>query len=603
VSREAGMELRVRGFCLKLGGEPRIEGLGFRLRPGEAVGLVGPNGCGKSLLLSAWLGWAPPGVSGSGYVALGGRLLHDSLGPCRDELDAVVGRSVGVVLSEPGVHLNPALSAAEQLRLACEQQAGGLIAERRLEIVGLSPLLLDRYPAYLSSGQRQRLAVACSLLGRGVLLCDDPAAALDPVLRAQFFSELARQKSHGQLAVVIFAARQEDLPQLTDRVVELEGPRLRPGRPRPWTPPPEPSPGSFAPPAPGFGLTAPRPPVLRVRNLRIRRQGELVLQDVSFELRAGEIMLVVGESGAGKSTLIEAVVRTVGVEPGTEIHALGHDLVRLKPEVGRPDPPPLAALRRRLRIAFQDPDTLFDPDLPTAAVLDRFAERADPDLILARRLREHLETRRAVRIGHLSGWDKRALSLWAALDRRTEVLLADEPLAGADPEHLQTILDGFVELSRRGVALLLVTHLLSPVAPLAHRVAVIHRGRLVETLAGSDLLGHAAHPYTQQLVAAALASSSDVPRPEPASAASEALGPDPLPFQPLLACLASLRGEAAPYVCAVDELGRVFAFESGAWRPVEGEEADNLACIVAVRGLDPETLLESVPTSRSQNRK
>src|SRR6185503_2763042 len=105
-------------------------------------------------------------------------------------------------------------------------------------------------------------------------------------------------------------------------------------------------------------------------------------------------------------------------------------------------------------IAFPDPETVFDPELPVGAVLDRFAERSLDELTLCRLLRNHLEARREVRIGHLGGWDKRALAFWAALDRNMEVFLADEPLAGADPEHLSWILDGLVQLASRGVAVL-----------------------------------------------------------------------------------------------------------------------------------------------------
>lgn len=605
------LDLRVRGFRLEVGGQALSNGLDLRVGPGEAVGLVGRNGSGKSLLLAAWLGWAPPGVKGTGIVALGQHLLHDSFGPCREQLDEVVGRRLAVVFSEPGLHLNPAMSAADQLGVACAQQPGSLSFHRRLEIVGLSPALLDRYPAYLSSGQRQRLAVACSLIGKGVLLCDDPAAALDPVLRAQLFHELSDQKSRADLAILVLAAREEDLPPFIDQVVELPAPgsvsRPGPGT-QPWTARPAadpPRPTGIMTEAPRFGLDAPRPPALRVRNLRVRRDGEVVLHETDLEVRRGEIVLAVGESGAGKSTLLEAIARTVAVEPGSELHVLGHDLARVKPEVGRPDPPALAALRRRLRIAFQDPDTVFDAELPTSMVLERFAERSDPDLVLASRLREHLETQRGVSVGRLSGWGKRALSLWAALDRKTEILLADEPLAGADTEHLELILDGFLELTRRGTALLIVTHLLPPVARIADRVAVFQRGRLIETIAGKDLLDRATHPYTQRLVAASRsvsAGSAWRQRSRPGLEEAEAALP-PLPFVPLAACSASLRNEAEPYLCAADESGRVFALEAGSWRRMEGEEAESLGLILALRGMDPETLLESVPMSLSQTRK
>jgi peptide/nickel transport system ATP-binding protein len=333
-------------------------------------------------------------------------------------------------------------------------------------------------------------------------------------------------------------------------------------------------------------------PAVRIRDLAVRRDGQLVLGAVDLEVMPGEFVMVVGESGAGKSTLLEALVRTVAVEPDSELTVLGHDLTRLKPEVGRPDPPELARLRRRLRIAFQDPETVFDAELPTGAVLERFGARSCEDLRLCRRLRRHLEQRRSVPIRHLSGWDKRALSLWAALDRDIEVLLADEPLAGADPGHLQLILDGFAELAARGAAVLIVTHLIVPVAAAADRVAVLHRGRLAETLPGPELLTHARHPYTQLLVAAARAAAVAEPlRPAALASLEPPPGPPP-PFQPLMACQAGLRSERFPILCAADPAGQVHVLEDGRWRLVLGDEAEQLACVLAVRGLDVDTLLE-----------
>jgi ABC-type glutathione transport system ATPase component len=590
----------VHGFSVAVGpGRALVERFGFRLRHGEALGLVGPNGSGKSLLVSAWLGWTPPDVHTSGLVAFEDRLLHDGLGPCRDALEELLGRQVGVVLSEPGVHLNPAVTAIEQLRTAVRLQPRGPSAARRLEVVGLEAGLLDRYPAYLSSGQRQRLALACSLLGQGVLLCDDPSAALDPLLRGRFFAELARQKLQGSLAIVVLASREQDLPPFVDRVQTLERPdgstlgcqeaRGKRREARDLTEAERPSAAEV--PAPR--VKAPGALAVRVRNLNVRRDGRPVLAGVELDVRAGEIFVVVGESGAGKSTLLEALVRTAAVEAGSELWVLGHELAGLKPEVGRPDPAVLAGLRRRLRIAFQDPDTAFDRELPTGAVLDRFDSRSFQDLELGRRLRERLERCRLVPVGRLSAWDRRALALWAALDRRVRVLLADEPFAGADAENLCLLLEGFAELASRGVAVLIVTHLIPPAAAIAHRAAVFHGGRLVETLGGAELLTRAGHPYSQRLVHAALELEAQRGRLRPDGQAPR------LPFEPLVACQAQLRGEQEPYLCAADGAGRVFVAEAGRWRLALGEEAENLGGILALRGLDAAALLASAPAGES----
>ncbi len=620
------MRFEVQGFSLRRKDTqvPFLENVSCEVEAGMALGIVGSNGSGKSLLVQAWMGWAPRGVEGRGFVSFNHHLLHDEQGPHWPGLAQVIGREIGVILGDPGTHLNPALTALEQLTRSCRLQPGGPSMEERLDVVHLDPKILRRYPAYLSSGQRQRVALACSVLRQGLLLCDDPVVSLDPILRAQFFQYLASRLRLGQIGVIILTARESDLPSFVDRVAYLPDQRENRDSPHKLD----------------LGLPA-RPlgsPVLEVKKLAVSREGRHVLRGIDLLVRSGEIVAIVGESGAGKSTLLEAVVRTIPVEPASEIRALGRNLTRLKPDPHEPDSPKLARLRRRLRIAFQDPASLFDPNFTTDRVFALFPWHGSEPLPLADALKTRLAPSATSSIGELGGWDRRALALWVALDPKTKILLADEPFADADDEHLQMLLHGFRELAEQGTGLLLVTHHLRVAASVAHRVVVLHRGVIVEILPGKKLMTMPRHPYTRLLVSATLdplrepieiLSGSGLPeescgfvetchRAKPkcrgkkgippawateevrcwfphetplrsgAASASTPIFPLSLPPADIVCgCDVRLPQETTPSLCVADGEGRIYLLEGESWRKTVGEEEEILGEILLLRGLTP----------------
>ncbi|MGL5866171.1 MAG: ABC transporter ATP-binding protein [Dermatophilaceae bacterium] len=242
--------------------------------------------------------------------------------------------------------------------------------------------------------------------------------------------------------------------------------------------------------------------VLRVRDLHVQLGGVTVLDGVDLDLSRGEILAVVGESGAGKSTLALALGGLVddGRVTGS---------IRLADDVELVGDPRAAHEVRAERIGVALQGAPFDPLLTLgeqvaaplrmrrgasrrAAVATAAALAAEvglpPEL-----LRRHPH--------QTSGGEGRRAALAAALALDPEILVLDEPTAGLDPvgaAHLVATIERLAD--RRGLAVLLVTHALAEAAQLAHRVAVLYAGRVVETGASRAVLGDPGHPYTAALV-------------------------------------------------------------------------------------------------------
>ena len=247
-------------------------------------------------------------------------------------------------------------------------------------------------------------------------------------------------------------------------------------------------------------------PLLRVEHLTVTYGGARIVRavdDCSLSVRRGEMLALVGESGSGKSTIARAIAGLVHPNTGT-IHLDGHDLANAKGQQGR-------GLRRRIQMIFQDPDASLNPwhSLDTAlreplivcgmkdrsAQAARIAELADmvqlPSALLSRRPRE------------LSGGQKQRVAIARALAMQPDLLIADEALSALDVSMQAAVGSLLADLkSRLGLAMLFISHDLGMVGHLADHVAVMRRGRIVESGACHDVLTAPAHPYTSALIAA-----------------------------------------------------------------------------------------------------
>ena len=255
--------------------------------------------------------------------------------------------------------------------------------------------------------------------------------------------------------------------------------------------------------------------VLKVNGLRVwfpvkagilkRTVGHVKAVDgISFELKKGETLAVVGESGCGKTTIGKSIV---GLAPRTEGDVL------LADGDGNMTPPDMATLRQRVQMIFQDPFSSLDPRLMVGETIEEGMEVHGVGKDAAER--QALMEKLSIRVGlspdvlnryphQFSGGQRQRIGLARALAVNPEVIICDECTSALDVSVQAQILNLLKELQDElGLSYLFITHDLSVVSYLADRVAVMYLGRIVEEGAAADVLESPKHPYTKALMAAA----------------------------------------------------------------------------------------------------
>jgi len=285
-------------------------------------------------------------------------------------------------------------------------------------------------------------------------------------------------------------------------------------------------------------------PLLRVENLRVHFPVQRSLfskpevwvravEDVSFTLRTGETIGLLGESGCGKTTLGRAVLRLGPVTAGS-IHFNGTDITRLEGRV-------LREHRRQFQMIFQDPFSSLNPRFTVGQIVGEPLEvhRLVKDSTTRdRRISELLESvgldpRLVDRFPHeFSGGQRQRIGIARALAVEPQLIVCDEPVSALDVSVQAQVVNLLQDLQKqRGLAYLFISHDLAVVEHLAHRILVMYLGQVLEEAPASVLCQQPLHPYTQALVSA-------IPTVDPASKRRRIvlLGDPPSPLSPPSGC-------------------------------------------------------------------
>jgi peptide/nickel transport system ATP-binding protein len=522
--------LDVRGLTITLPpGADRglaVDRASFSVDAGEIVCLVGESGSGKSIIAQAAMGLLPAALRATeGEVLLDG---ENVLAASEARLRELRCTRMSMIFQEPMTALNPVMTCGDQIDevLATHTALSATLRRSRvLEIVRDVQVpeperMIASYPHQLSGGQRQRVMIAMALvLNPRLLIADEPTTALDVTTQAQIL-ELIRelQRKHGtgvlfithdfgvvaEIADRVAVLRQGEVVEFAPARDVLAHPRHEYARMLIAAVP------SLQPRQRAIATGAPI--VLHTEQLTktyaragwLRRSDDVAAAtSISLEIRRGETLGIVGESGSGKSTVARCIARLIDPTSG-RILLDGEDVAQLGAEA-------LHDFRRRVQIVFQDPYRSLNPrrtvgeaivEGPMNYGVARDAARAN-----ARKLMElvRLDPGSLDRYPHqFSGGQRQRVCIARALAMEPELLIADEAVSALDVSVQAQVLALLDEIrAELDLAMLFITHDLRVAAQVCDRVAVMHKGRIVEEGPTGELFARPQHAYTKALFAAA----------------------------------------------------------------------------------------------------
>ncbi|GEO42887.1 ABC transporter ATP-binding protein [Skermanella aerolata] len=512
-----------------------VDQVSFSVAPGETVALVGESGSGKSVTALAIMGLLPTPVARQSS----GRILFENrdLGGLSDgERRRLRGGRIGMIFQEPMTSLNPVLSIGRQMTEALEVHRGlsRAAAKRRaagmLDRVGIADpeRRLRQFPHEFSGGMRQRVMIAAVMALEPLLvIADEPTTALDVTIQAQILDLMRAVTHEAGTSLLLITHDMGVVAEMADRVVVMRRGRVVEMKTaqRLFREPEEDYTRHLLAAVPRIDGVTREPSAAGTTQAALSLSGvtksfdrgswfrrtprALAVADVSLRIAAGETLALVGESGSGKSTLGRIAARLIDADSG-HIEVCGTDLTALSGA-------PLRRARRAVQMVFQDPYASLDPRFTVARTLaepmliagtmDRSGIRRDVYRLLDR---VGLPATAAERLPHqFSGGQRQRIAIARALAARPAIIIADEPTSALDVSIQAQILELLAEVQcERGLAFLFITHDLAVVRKVAHRVAVMRAGRIVEMGLTGTVLDTPAHPYTAALLSA-------VPVPDP----------------------------------------------------------------------------------------
>ncbi|MEK6216476.1 MAG: ABC transporter ATP-binding protein [Boseongicola sp.] len=552
-------------FPLVRGHVHAVKDASLRVLPGKVTALVGESGSGKSVISQTVMGLQPEFAQVGGRVLFhdpDATMPTDLLKLVRDgrQLRSIRGRRMGMIFQEPMTSFSVLHTVGNQISEALRVHSNLSPAELReeceemLAMVGFSnpSTVFDMYPFELSGGMRQRAMIAMALICRpALLIADEPTTALDVTIQAQILNLLRELQERMNMAILLITHDLGVVANIADEVVVIyQGEIMEAGPVEPIFRNPQHAylKGLMAA-VPHFDMPhgerltplreiavdhqnllggmavredAPANPpdvILSVRNLsktfKTRNQGWKVdpnapkvapaVDGISFDIRRGECLGLVGESGCGKTTVSKILMRAVTPDTGSVVYDEGNGPVSVLDAQGDD----LKTLRTRIQMVFQDPVSSLSPRMSVGSILSEpfdihrrgsVAERKDAVAALLKAI--GLEPSAARRFPHsFSGGQRQRIGIARALALAPSLIVCDEPVSALDVSVQAQILNLLKDLQTDlGLTYLFISHNLAVVDYMADRVAVMWAGKIVELAPREVLMTEPVHPYTRALL-------------------------------------------------------------------------------------------------------
>lgn len=511
------LSVEVNGFCLK--------DINFSLKKGEILGIVGESGSGKTLLSHLILRLVREYTLQSGKIeCLGENLLEITESKMRN----LRGLKIGYVFQEPLSALNPLQKIHKQLSEAIlvhnPKISKNTLQERMQELlhsVQLSTSVLQAYPYALSGGQRQRVCLAIALANHPkILIADEPTTALDSTTQAQIVELLKNLQKTLGLSVIFISHNLAVVSKLCKRLLVMQkGEIIERGEREEIFKAPKNAYTKMLLNALKFhynGESFSKEIVLEASNLSVeypRRKSFLgktlesfiALEPLSFKLRKGESLGIIGESGSGKSSLANALCRLIDRDYiKGEVRLLGRDFFSLKGDA-------LREFRVCMQLIFQDPFSSLNPKMNLFKILQEGLQ-AHFKLSVAEQKRLIEKTLSDVGLdgsflerypNELSGGQRQRVSIARSLVLRPKVLILDEPTSALDCATQEQILKLLLKLAKEyKLSYICISHDLSVIATLCQNVLVLKEGRVLERGETKEVFNAPKDSYVRELLQA-----------------------------------------------------------------------------------------------------
>lgn len=527
--RNNGMNnlLEVNNLSICFGSKNVVNDVSFSVRDGEVLGIVGESGSGKSVSALSILGL----LSGAFYGANSSVKYKNQelIGLSEEKLRQIRGKDIAFIFQEPMSSLNPVHKVGKQIVESLVLHRHMSEIEAKKEAVRLMALTgikrakqkFNSFPFQLSGGQRQRVMIAMAIANHpNILIADEPTTALDVTVQAQIIHLLMDLKKKLNMSIIFISHDLRLVQKIADRICVMQNGRVvEIGTSQQIFNSPQNSytkeliaASSLEDGSDGVRKTS-SPCLLQGEKITVSYPLEkniwgrvlsqnIILNQVSLLLKKGECLGIIGESGSGKTTLAFCLANLTTFKG--QILLDGKSVNSLKNK----------DFRKRVQIVFQDPYTSLNPRMTVEQIVGEGLDIHFPTYSQDQKRQIVLKTLEDVGLNEsilskypheFSGGQRQRIAIARSLAVNPDILILDEPTSALDVTTQAQVLALLKEIqNKRCLSYIFISHDMNVIRAVAHRVAVLNHGKIVECDYTSNIFLHPKDDYTKKIIEASL---------------------------------------------------------------------------------------------------